>query len=116
MGKKTRAGPRIGPTLDYAAPRWAAAAVLEVFRENQKTKVFSGFKATSPQWCRNAEMRADLWKRTRFAWCRLAGKDFTWFPFSEDFVVRLYARFSRALPATRRAWRAEVTPKKKGER
>lgn len=114
--RKKTAGPKMGPTLDYAAPRYAAAAVLEVFRENQKTRVFSGFKSTSPWWCRNSEMRADLLKRTRLAWCRIVHKDFTWFPFSEDFVVRLYARVSRALPSSRRAWRAEVTPKKQGER
>lgn len=103
-------------TLGYLDAKYVAAAVLEVFDENVNYEPISGFAADSPWWVLNGDQRADLFKRARMAWCRLARKDFTWFPYSEDYVVRLYVRFGSAKHAVRKIWRREVVPKRKGER
>lgn len=104
------------PSLDYLAPKLAAAAVLAVVAENEVSQHVLGFPPAAPEWGRNSDLRADLFKRTRDAWCRLAGKDFTWFPYSPDYVVLLYTRAARQPPAVLAAWRAEVKVWKKGER
>jgi hypothetical protein len=115
-GKRRKSFPPVLPTLDYANPRYGLAAVIAAHAENENGQVFDGFAPDSDAWLNHSDMRADLFRRTRMAWCRITGRDFTRFPFSEDFVVRLYGRVMLASAARRKAWRLEVTPRKKGER
>lgn len=96
-------------TLGYLHPAYAAAAVLEVFRYNATVaEPVQGFAADAAEWATHSAMRADLFSQAAAAWCRLAGRDFTWFPYSEDYVARLYARVAAAPADRRKAWAAEL--------
>lgn len=101
--------PKLLPTLKYLNYVFIAAAVMEVFRYNQNTgEVIQKFDASSDAWVVHSDMRKDLFLRTREAWCRLANKDFTWFPYSEDYVARLYMRFRKRNPDQLKAWEKEL--------
>lgn len=107
--KKEPEHPKLLPTLKYLNYAYIAAAVLEVFRYNQTTgEVIQKFDASADVWAIHSDMRKDLFTRTREAWCRLAGKDFTWFPYSEDYVAKLYMRFRKRNPAELKAWEKEL--------
>ncbi len=95
-------------TLGYLSPGLAAGAVLRVYADNLAVSPLFGFGARAPEWPVHSELRADLFKRTRDWWCRLAKKDFTWFPYSEDYVARLYARVCRRTDAELTAWAGEL--------
>lgn len=101
--------PKLRPTLKYLSDALIAAAVLEVFRFNQKVaEPIQKFEASADVWAIHSTMRADIYNRARDAWCRLARKDFTWFPYSEDYVAKLYMRFRKRNPAQLKAWEAEL--------
>jgi hypothetical protein len=85
----------------YLDPAFLAAAVLDVLRENQRSEAasFAGIPARSGAWTTVAELRQDLRGRARAAWCKHSGRDFTWWPYSEDGVARLYDGYRRLTPA-----------------
>jgi len=99
------------PTLKYLEHRLIASAVMEVFRYNQKFKPIAGFTASADSWAIHSDMRADIYKRAKEAWCRLANKDFTCFPYSEDYVAKLYMRYRKRNPEQLAAWEAELKGK-----
>jgi len=100
--------PRLLRSVRYLEPVYLLAAVLEVLRDNQTAAAVQRFDAAAEEWFLHDDMRHDLCRRAEQAWCRLTGLDFTWFPFREDCVVRLYFRLVRQTPATLRAWREEI--------
>ena len=107
--KKEPAHPKLMPTLKYLNYAFIAAAVMEVFRYNQKlAEPIQKFDASADVWAIHSDMRRDIWTRTREAWCKLAGKDFTWFPYSEDYVAKLYMRFRKRNPDELKAWEKEL--------
>jgi hypothetical protein len=95
-------------TLQYLDAKHISKAVLAVYEENKKLESAAGFSADVENWWLSDELRQDLWKRTRDAWCQKVGRDFTLFPYAVDFVARLYARFSRASAKTRARWNREL--------
>lgn len=109
-GKKTKQKhPKLLPTLKYLNYAFIAAAVLEVFRYNQNVaEPIQKFDASADVWAINSEMRRDIFTRAKEAWCRLAKKDFTWFPYSEDYVAKLYMRFRKRNPAELKQWESEL--------
>lgn len=101
--------PRLLPTLKYLNYAYIAAAVLEVFRYNQKVaEPVQKFEASADVWAIHSDLRRDIYTRAKEAWCRLAKKDFTWFPYSEDYVAKLYMRFRKRNPSQLRAWEKEL--------
>lgn len=109
MAKKKKAkSPKLLPTLKYLSHRLIASAVLSVFRANQKFTPIAGFTASADGWANNSVMRADVYARARTAWCKLADKDFTYFPYSEDYVAKLYMRFRKRNPEQLSAWEKEL--------
>ena len=106
MAKKKRL--RLEQTLKYLSWDHIAGAVLDVFAENRAQEKLSHFSADSESWARYSEQRQDVWRRTRAAWCTRTGKDFTWFPYSEDYVARLYDRFCKLEPFELKAYQEET--------
>lgn len=100
--------PSLRGTLRYLSPDPLCRAAFEVLDRNRDQEVFNGFAADDPAWTRHSTLRADLLGRTRDAWCRLAGKSFLLFPYSEDYVAHLYAKLSGAAPKRLAAWRREI--------
>src|SRR5688500_10656101 len=99
---------KIVPTLGYFDGKYLAAAVLRVFRYNEKYAAVASWEATADAWTLHTHLRADIFVRTRAEWCKLTEKDFTWFPFSEDAVARLYARFCKRSPDEIDTWEKEL--------
>lgn len=98
----------IVPTLWYLRGEFLALAVLRVYRYNEHAAPISGFTADDETWATNAAQRKDLLDRTRQEWCRIAGKDFTWFPYTEDAVARFYLRFQKRTDAELKKWEKEL--------
>jgi hypothetical protein len=99
---------KIVPTLWYLRGDFLALAVLKVYRYNEKVAVISGFHPNDETWATNSLQRKDIYDRTREEWGRLAGKDFTWFPYSEDAVARLYLRLTKRTADDLKAWEKEL--------
>lgn len=95
-------------TLSYLAPHFAASAVLRVFQENAKYKPIAGFSAEHDAWTTQSDLREDLFKRAKLQWCQLTKKDFTYFPYSIDYVAKLYSRLCQQEPQTVKRWSAEL--------
>lgn len=96
-------------TLQYLSADNIASAVLAIAKENRLDGgVFNGFPVAAEEWWTHSKLRRDLFERIQFAWCRVTKKDFTWFPYSEDYVIKLYMRLSRAGPKTRKRWISEL--------
>jgi hypothetical protein len=99
---------KLVPTLWYLRGEFLALAVLNVYRYNEKFQTISGFSPDDETWATNAAQRRDLLDRTRQEWCRIAGKDFTWFPYCEDAVARLYLRYQKRTDAELKKWEREL--------
>lgn len=95
-------------TLTYLRAEHIFKAILAVHMQNVTAVIVSGFAADDPVWWSTDELRKDLWTRTRAEWCRFARKDFTWFPYNEDIVARLYSRCCLASVGVRQRWREEL--------
>lgn len=98
-------------SLDYLAWPYAFAAILEVFRQNQRAFAASpatAMKASADLWCTNSVLRTDVWQRMQQSWCRLTSLDLTWFPYSEDGAARLYFRVRKRSAAEVDAFEAEA--------
>lgn len=98
----------IVPTLWYLRGEFLALAVLRVYRQNEHAAPVSGCEAEDETWGTNSAQRRDLLDRTRQEWCRIAGKDFTWFPYAEDAVVRLYMRYRQKTSGNLQLWEIEL--------
>jgi hypothetical protein len=96
------------PTLAYTRGEFLALAVLHVYTANATQTVISGFTETDQCWIVNSVLRADLHTRARLQWSKMTGRDFTWFPFSEDAVVRLYARYQKRTTDELASWEREL--------
>ncbi len=81
------------------------ASVFEARDYIRKSEWASGFKADDPDWHLSAEMRHDVWKQTRDAWCRRTQNPFTVCPFHEDFVVRVYITIGNLTAKARKKWK-----------
>lgn len=103
--------PTLGATLVHLRWDFLAAAVLAVRDRNHSESRISGFAADAEEWATNSVKRRELLDRVREAWCPLAKKDFTYFPYSEDYVARLYLRVARRTPEGRKTWEAEIRAK-----
>lgn len=99
---------KIVPTLWYLRGDFLALAVLRVYRYNEKYETISGFGPNDETWTTNSAQRKDLYERTRQEWGRLAAKDFTWFPYSEDAVARLYLRYQKRSGDELKKWEREL--------
>lgn len=107
MARKKKVA-RVAPTLAYLGWHLVAKAVLATFELNRDQKVVSGFPADAPEWTTNAELRTDLWTRVRLRWMGLAGRNFSFFPYSEDYVALLYRRVAALSDEGLRRWRREI--------
>jgi hypothetical protein len=67
-----------------------AIAVLTAFRMDDHQEKFTP-KATADVWVSDSALWKDLRDRVRDLWCRYAEQPLTMFPYSEDFVVRVYS-------------------------
>lgn len=108
MAKVKKKLPKLIPSLGYLDGRYLAYAVLRVFRENEKTANISGFDANADTWASNSTMRQDIFDRARKVWCQTMQEDFTWFPYSEDAVARLYLRLRKRNADEITAWEKEL--------
>lgn len=84
--------PAVAATFRHLAWYRIVAAVLRVYAENAEQGVLSGFAGDDPAWTAHSTLRKDITDRVRTIWCRSARKDFTAFPYSEDYVAYLYLR------------------------
>lgn len=93
------------PTLFQSLTWWPIAlSTLEVYQENEKLKPFAGFAANASDWVTIDSMRRDIWERTRGAWCRKLNRPFSTFPYSIDYVARLYQILRTSSDAARTDW------------
>ena len=77
----------------FARPEHLLDVVLDFITRNVTEKTLSGFKATDAAWLISQDLRAYMFEEVRKAWCQKVQRDYTWFPYSEDFVVRIYNRY-----------------------
>lgn len=117
--KKKKKKVSLTETFDHLSYKFIASAVMHAFRTNQHPlheKV--SVKASSDSWCISTVLRRDILERTTARWCQLLNDhrareypnsvddgeenevDHTWFPFSEDYVAKLYMRFRKRSPAS----------------
>lgn len=96
------------PRFKYLDRRHVVSAVFYVYLD---TCVFEGLskrKANSQSWLLLDELRKDLHDRTRTRWAAVAGKDRDWFPYSAEYVCRLYAWIQSLEDDALDAWLAEL--------
>lgn len=94
-------------SMTYLDWRPFAAAVLEVYRQNEKNGS-PEYLASADVWATIDDLRQDIHDRTKQAWCRITGKDKTWFPYSVNAVSRLYFRFRKRNDAELMAFEQEI--------
>ncbi len=84
-------------SLKHLDWRHIAAAVLDVFRENEanEKKDTAATKARADTWSICSQHRRRIHDRARCLWMRDTGLGEEWWPYSEDYVARLYFRFRK---------------------
>jgi hypothetical protein len=82
-------------------------AVLDVFKENQAREAAS-IKASADTWGLHSARRHELVERVSAKWCRICGKDSSWFPYSEDAIVKAYFSFRKRNAAEIEAFHREI--------
>ena len=95
-------------TVSYLAWHLIVGAVLAVFKENEHHATISGWEPDDDSWSINTDQRQDLFKRVKEAWCRLAKRDFTQFPYNTDYVVLLYRRIAQRSAKRRNKLEKEI--------
>lgn len=96
-------------SLHYMHPAFAAASVLNVFRQNEANDQYAEFKSSADTWATYSVKRAELFLRVRLWWCFLTGMDASYFPYSEDGTARLYFRFRKRNAEEITAFMAELS-------
>ena len=93
------------PSLSYLEDRFILLAIVRVLLYNhQYAAPIQKFPVTSSAWTTHSDMRKDIHGRAVATWCEETGKDFTWFPYSVDFIARLYGKFKRTPLARLKRW------------
>lgn len=100
--------PELAPSLHYLQWFYFALAVLKVFRQNENFTTFSGFEANSDAWTVDADLRKDIWTRTRDEWVKLTNMDFTAFPYRKTTVAKFYLRLRKKNEETLAGWQKEL--------
>lgn len=78
------------PRFKYLDGRHVVAAVFYVYLDNCVFEGLSKRSANSQAWTLLDELRKDLHDRVRTRWTAISGKDRDWFPYSVEYVCRLY--------------------------
>ena len=102
---------KLEKSLGYLAWNLSFGAVLDVFDENtanEKEEPVESIKANSDQWANSSTLRRHIFNRAKDFWCLRAGLDHTWFPLSEDAVVRMYMRIRKRSADEVEAFRKEI--------
>ncbi len=87
---------RLEKSLSYLSWQWAAACVLDVFRQNQeRDSAGATILKSSDCWCITEQLRQDIFTRACRFWCNRTGLDHTYFPLSVDAVARLYFKIRK---------------------
>lgn len=103
MAKRT-----LSRSLQYLDWRHIARALFAILAENKKWAKISGMPPDDDDWHWAPEFRADLLCRAKNHWCHATGRSRGFFPYSEDFVARLYARLSKLSAAKRKEYKKEM--------
>jgi hypothetical protein len=96
---------RFEKSFNFLQWQWLAAAVLDVFHENERRFESKKclFKHKADIWSINSRMRTEVNQRSFARWCELTKRDHTYWPYSEDGVARMYFRIRK-----RQEWEVEI--------
>lgn len=88
--------------------QYLAGAVLDVYAENIMNEEEDWRKGSADAWSWSTPLRQELLRRTREKWCERSELDPTWFPYSQDAVVKMWLRFRKRSPAEVAEFRREI--------
>lgn len=92
--------------------KYLIGAVIEIFRANQRMYLLCTRSAKSREWVLFSELRKTIWQCVRAEWAVRCGLPELLFPYSEDYVVHLYAIVKAKDGAELTQWETECATRK----
>lgn len=92
--------------------KYLIGAVIEIFRANQRMYLLCTRPAKSREWVLFSELRHTIWACVRAEWAVRTGSPELLFPYSEDYVVHLYAIVKEKDGAELKLWENECATRK----
>lgn len=96
------------PSPAYLDPKHLARAVMRTFQHLVNNETSLGHKAQSDVWIWHSEQRGVLVRMVRREWCDATGLDETWWPYSDDAVIRLHLKLRKRVTDSLNDWAKEL--------
>lgn len=98
--------------FEHLHHKYLIGAVIEIFRANQRMYLLCTRPAKSREWVLFSELRKTLWDCVKDEWAARTGVPALLFPYSEDYVVHLYAIVKEKDGAELKLWETECATRK----